>query len=45
MMKAEEKVTRLPATLTVPMILFILPPLFIVLIGSAIIHTLDVISR
>ena len=45
MMKAEEKAARLPATLTVPMILFILPPLFIVLIGPAIIRTLDVISR
>ena len=33
MMKAEEKAGRLPATLTVPMILFILPTLFIVLVG------------
>jgi tight adherence protein C len=40
MMKAEEKAARLPATLTVPMILFILPPLFIVLIGPAIIQAL-----
>ncbi len=35
MMLAEEKAARLPAVLTVPMILFILPPLFIVLIGPA----------
>lgn len=35
MMKAEEKAAALPAILTVPMILFILPPLFIVLIGPA----------
>jgi tight adherence protein C len=41
MMKAEEKAARLPATLTVPMIIFILPPLFIVLIGSAILSTMD----
>ena len=34
-MKAEEKAARLPAMLTVPMIVFILPPLFIVLIGPA----------
>ena len=34
-MKAEEKAARLPAMLTVPMIIFILPPLFIVLIGPA----------
>jgi tight adherence protein C len=38
MMKAEEKAGRLPATLTVPMILFILPTLFIVLIGPAMIR-------
>jgi tight adherence protein C len=37
MMRAEEKAARLPATLTVPMILFILPPLFVVLIGPAVI--------
>jgi len=38
MMRAEEKAARLPATLTVPMIVFILPPLFTVLIGPAIIQ-------
>jgi len=41
MMKAEEKAARLPAIMTVPMILFILPALFIVLIGPAIIQVLD----
>lgn len=35
LMKAEEKAARLPATLTVPLILFILPSLFVVLIGPA----------
>lgn len=35
MMKAEEKAAKLPAILTVPMIIFILPPLFVVLIGPA----------
>jgi tight adherence protein C len=35
MMRAEEKAARLPAVLTVPMIVFILPPLFVVLIGPA----------
>ncbi len=35
MMRAEEKAARLPAILTVPMIIFILPPLFVVLIGPA----------
>ena len=41
MLKAEEKAARLPATLTVPMILFILPPLFVVLIGPAIMSVGD----
>jgi tight adherence protein C len=35
MLKAEEKAARLPATMTVPMILFILPCVFIVLMGPA----------
>ncbi len=42
MMKAEEKAAKLPATLTVPMILFILPTLFIVLLGPAIIQVMDI---
>ena len=44
-MKAEEKAARLPALLTVPMIVFILPPLFIVLIGPAILRTIDALSN
>ncbi len=43
-MKAEEKAARLPALLTVPMIVFILPPLFIVLIGRAILKAIDALS-
>jgi len=35
MMKAEEKAARLPAIMTVPLILFILPTLFIVILGPA----------
>lgn len=35
MMRAEEKAARLPATLTVPLILFIMPTLFVVLMGPA----------
>ncbi|RME61602.1 MAG: type II secretion system F family protein [Alphaproteobacteria bacterium] len=35
MMKAEEKAARLPAIMTVPLILFIMPCLFIVLMGPA----------
>ncbi|HTJ65715.1 MAG TPA: type II secretion system F family protein [Alphaproteobacteria bacterium] len=41
MMRAEEKAARLPAVLTVPMIIFILPPLFTVLVGPAIIQVLN----
>ena len=41
MMKAEEKAAKLPATLTVPLIVFILPTLFIVLLGPAILNAMD----
>jgi tight adherence protein C len=41
MLRAEEKAARLPATLTVPMIVFILPTLFIVLIGPAVLSIMD----
>ena len=34
-MKAEEKAARLPAVMTVPLIMFILPTLFVVLMGPA----------
>ena len=38
---AEEKAARLPAIMTVPMIVFILPTLFIVLIGPAVLNVYD----
>jgi tight adherence protein C len=41
MMRAEEKAARLPAIMTVPMIIFILPALFVVLIGPAALRTID----
>lgn len=44
MMKAEEKAARLPATMTVPMIIFILPPLFVVLIGPAVVRVVDLMK-
>ena len=44
-MKAEEKAARLPALLTVPMIIFTLPPLFVVLIGRAILNTMDALGN
>ena len=41
MLKAEEKAAKLPATLTIPLIVFILPTLFIVLLGPAILSAID----
>jgi tight adherence protein C len=45
MTRAEEKAARLPALLTVPMILFILPTLFIVLLGPAAIGVIDTFAH
>ena len=45
MLRAEEKAARLPALMTVPMIVFILPPLFVVLIGPAILKVIDALSK
>jgi tight adherence protein C len=45
MTRAEEKAARLPALLTVPMILFILPTLFIVLLGPAGIGIIDTFAQ
>jgi tight adherence protein C len=35
MMRAEEKAARLPAIMTIPLILFILPVLFVIILGPA----------
>ena len=45
MTAAEEKAARLPALLTVPMMLFILPTLFIVLLGPAAINIMDTFAK
>ncbi len=45
MTRAEEKAARLPALLTVPMILFILPTLFIVLLGPAALGIIDTFAQ
>lgn len=45
MAAAEKKAAALPAKLTVPMILFFLPVLFIVILGPAIIHVQDILSH
>jgi tight adherence protein C len=42
---AEKKAAALPAQLTVPMILFFLPVLFVVILGPAIIKVQDIMSR
>lgn len=45
LLKAEEKAARLPATLTVPLIMFILPALFVVLIGPAVLSIMDQFAK
>lgn len=40
LLRLEERVARLPALLTLPLVAFILPPLFIVLIGPVILQVL-----
>jgi len=45
MSAAEKKAAALPAKLTVPMILFFLPVLFIVILGPAIIHVQDILHH
>lgn len=44
MLRAEQKAARLPALMTVPMILFILPVLFIVIISPAVVKLLDTVA-
>ena len=41
LMKAEEKAGRLPAMMTIPLIVFLLPALFIIILGPAVISSLD----
>lgn len=45
MMAAEERAAKLPVLLTVPMMVFILPVLFIVLLGPAVLSILDTFSK
>lgn len=45
MMRAEEKAARLPAIMTVPLILFILPVLFIVILGPAACNIKDALVK
>ena len=45
MMAAEEKAAKLPVLLTLPMMIFILPVLFIVLLGPAALTILDAMAK
>ncbi|WEK48088.1 MAG: type II secretion system F family protein [Candidatus Andeanibacterium colombiense] len=45
MMRAEEKAARLPAIMTIPLILFILPVLFVVILGPAACSISDAFSK
>ncbi len=45
MMRAEEKAARLPAIMTIPLILFILPTLFVVILGPAACSISDAFSK
>ena len=45
MMRAEQKAAKLPALMTVPMIVFILPTLFIVIIGPAVVQLMKTLHH
>lgn len=45
MLRAEEKGARLPAIMTVPLIIFILPALFVVVLGPAALSILDTLLK
>ncbi|MDX1974293.1 MAG: type II secretion system F family protein [Rickettsiales bacterium] len=45
MLRAEQKAARLPALMTVPMIVFVLPTLFIVILAPAIIRVMDIFAK
>jgi tight adherence protein C len=45
MAAAEKKAAQLPAKLTVPMIIFFLPVLFIVILGPAVMKGMDMMKH
>jgi tight adherence protein C len=45
LMKLEERANRLPAILTVPMIIFIMPTIFLVIGGPAVLRLIDMMYR
>jgi tight adherence protein C len=44
MIRLEEKAAKLPATLVMPLILFVLPPLFMVLVGPSLLDIMDTLG-
>lgn len=45
MLRAEEKAARLPAIMTIPLIVFILPALFVVVMGPAVISIIEAFGK
>jgi tight adherence protein C len=45
LVKLEERANRLPVLMTVPMIVFLLPAIFLVVGGPAVLHLIDVVGR
>lgn len=44
LMRLEAKAARLPALLVLPLVLFILPPLFLILVGPSILRLIDAVG-
>lgn len=45
MMKAEERAARLPAIMTIPMVMFILPALFFIILGPGVLRVIDTFTK
>lgn len=45
LLKLEERANRLPVLMTIPMIVFLLPAIFLVVGGPAVLHLIDVVRR
>jgi tight adherence protein C len=45
LVKLEERANRLPVLMTIPMIVFLLPAIFLVVGGPAVLHLIDVVGR
>ena len=45
MVRLEERANRLPVLMTIPMIVFLLPAIFLVVGGPAVLRLMDVVNR